>query len=119
LRRLHAVASWLAIVALLIDGMLPSAVSTASRPDLAAPRTLCRAAASVPAPSKQTSTLPIRHCALCAGVIAGLLPSRQGGFYAGFLTSTAHPTLSRSVADASRRIEYAAAQPRAPPVAAS
>jgi len=118
LTRFHACAAWLAIVALLIDGLLPTAVS-AARSDDAAPRALCSAAAGVPPHGKSAPALPARHCALCAGVFVGLLPSRQGRLAARLLASAAPLAVGAAVAATPGRADYAAAQPRAPPRAAS
>jgi len=118
MKRFHAVAAWLAIVALLIDGLLPTAV-TAARPDAATPLALCSAAAGAPLPGKPQPILPVRHCALCAAFFAGLLPSRLGGLAAPRLAGAAHPLISRSLTAAARHTDYSAAQPRAPPPALS
>jgi hypothetical protein len=114
-KRRHTCAAWLAIVALLIDGLLPSAVS-AARP--AAARALCSTAAGDHLPGKPAPGLPPRHCALCAGVVAGLLPSRPGGLVARLLAGAAHPAMIAPAAADPGRPDYAAAQPRAPPIAA-
>jgi hypothetical protein len=117
-KRRNAVAAWLAIIALLIDALLPAAVSAAT-PDAAAPTAMCSAAAGVPSPGRTAPTLPTRHCALCAGVIAALLPSRPGEFAARLLAGAVHPANIKAATAETRHAEYAAAQPRAPPPASS
>jgi hypothetical protein len=114
LKRRNAVAAWLAIVALLIDGLLPTAVSAAI-PDAAAPIAVCSAAAGVPSPGRTAPTLPTRHCALCAGIAVALLPSRPSGLAARLLAGAGHPAIVLTAAVRTRHFEYAAAQPRAPP----
>jgi hypothetical protein len=118
MKRFHACAAWLAIVALLIDGLLPTAVA-AARPDSAAPLALCSAAAGAPPPGKPQPVLPVRHCALCAAFFTGLLPSRLGGLAAPRFAGAAHPLVNRSLTAAARHADYSAAQPRAPPSALS
>jgi hypothetical protein len=120
LRRIHFFAARLAIVAMLIDGLLPTAVSAAVRSGNAGSSVpLCSAVAGAPQPTKEAPVLPARHCALCAACaafVAGLLPTRRGdGFSGPLLIGPAHPTgffLARIVTE---NILYRAAQPRAPP----
>jgi hypothetical protein len=117
LKRCPAYAVWFAIVALLIDGLLPTAVA-AAKPDAAASSVLCSAAAGIPQPAKDAPTLPARHCALCAAFFVGLVPSRPSGLAARRLAGVAHRGAAPSAAGKTGRPQYAAAQPRAPPVAA-
>jgi hypothetical protein len=118
LKRFHPWAAWLAIVALLIDALSPTAIAAAARPDTAAPFALCSGAAGVPQPGKPVPTLPSRHCALCiGGSMAGLLPTRHGGLVVRVLAGAAHPAVALSSGSPIRRPDYAAAQPRAPPLA--
>jgi hypothetical protein len=117
--RFHWSAAWLAIVALLIDGLLPTAVSAAASHDAAAPVALCGATAGDSLPGKHPSTLPTRHCALCAAMSVGLIPGRDGALVAQVFAGTAHPAVTPSVTAPTQRADYASAQPRAPPQATS
>jgi len=118
-KRRHSCAAWLAIVALLIDGLLPTAVSAAATPDApAAPWALCGAAAGDQLPGQHAPSLPQRHCALCAGLVLALLPCRQDGVAARLLADAAHLAAIAPVEAEAARPDYAAAQPRAPPRAA-
>lgn len=124
LRRLHLFAARLAIIALLIDALLPSAVSAAANPGRGAPLlALCGAALGVPLPRKEAPPLPARYCSLCAvssTCTVGLLPSRTGAGPANRLPAgAAHSTILLFVAMVSRPINDGAAQPRAPPSAFS
>ena len=118
MKRVHLIAAWLAIVALLIDGLLPTAVSAAALPDRAAPVALCGAAAGDTAPGRAPPTLPAHRCALCtvcAGWAIGLPPSRAQALTARISAGDARAVIIRSVPYQPRRTAYAAAQPRAPP----
>jgi len=124
LRRLHRFAARLAIIAMLIDGLLPGAVSAAARSAAAPPfMPLCGTAAGAPLPSKDAPVLPMRHCALCtvcSAVAAALPPSRAGGeLISRLLAGLAHPAILFSVAPACGSGGYRAAQPRAPPIVLS
>jgi hypothetical protein len=119
LKRLHFPALWLAILAVLVDGLLPTAVAAATGADHAPPPlALCSSAPGAPLPGKNLPALPIRHCALCATFFVGLLPGRPGALTARRLAGTAHPSIARAFAAADQRADYRAAQPRAPPQAA-
>jgi hypothetical protein len=120
LRRIHLFAARLAIIAMLIDGLLPTAVSAAARVDAtAAALPLCSTATGAPLPAKEAPVLPARHCALCAACaacVASLLPPRQDDGFAGWLLiGSAHPTQALSTRIVTADIFYRAAQPRAPP----
>lgn len=109
---------------MLIDALLPSAVSAAANPGGGTPLLpLCRAALGAPLPRKEAPPLPARHCSLCAvssTCVVGLLPSRTAGGTANRLPAgAAHSAILLSVAMVSRPINDGAAQPRAPPSAFS
>jgi hypothetical protein len=107
-KRRHVCAAWLAIVALLIDGLLPITISAAVRSDAAAvPWALCSTAAGDHLPDKPAP-----------GLVAGLLPSRPGGLLSRRLAGAAHPAMIAPATTDPERPDYAAAQPRAPPIAA-
>jgi hypothetical protein len=114
-KRVHLIAAWLAIVALLIDGLLPTAVSAAALPDRAAPVALCGATAGDTAPGRAPPTLPAHRCALCAVWAIGLLPSRAQALTARISDGDALAVIVRSTPYSARQTAYAAAQPRAPP----
>ena len=124
MRRIHLFAARLAIVAMLIDGLLPTAVSAAVRSGTAALSIpLCSAPTGAPAPAKEAPVLPARHCALCAACaacVAGLPPPRRGnGFIGPLLLGPADLNRAFSARVGTGDIFYRAAQPRAPPTAFS
>jgi hypothetical protein len=114
MKRLRICAAWLAIVALLIDGLLPTAATAAvsGAPGLAA---LCGAATGGPVPAKPLPVLPTRHCALCAAFFTGLLPNRPDGLAKRLLAGAVRAEIRRTAAIAARLGDYPASQPRAPP----
>jgi hypothetical protein len=118
-RRFHRLAAWLAIVALLIDGLLPTTVSAAASRDAGVRLALCSATVGDSLPGKHAPTLPTRHCALCAAMTAGLIPSRDGGLVARLFAGAANPAIAPSVENPTRGANYASAQPRAPPLTTS
>jgi len=92
-------------------------VSAAVQPGAAsAPLALC-GAADGHRPGRQTPPAPPRHCPLCAASAAGLLPGRPGGSLARRLEGDAHPAVIAAAGSRPGRQDYAAAQPRAPPLA--
>jgi hypothetical protein len=114
----HAWAAWLSIVALLIDALLPSAVSAATLAGAAtAPLKLCGAADDGHLPGKQAPPAPLRHCPLCAAYAAGLPPGRPGVALALFTEGDAPLAVSAAAIAPPDHRAYAAAQPRAPPLA--
>lgn len=115
MKRLHRVAVWLAIAALLIGSLLPAAVSAAVPADGAAPPAWC-GAAGAPFPAGPAPSLAARHCALC-GVFVALLSPAPGS--PTIRTDTARFGLAPLLAAAGARQDYPAAQPRAPPRFAS
>ena len=113
----HAALARLAIVALLINALMPAGFAAALAPQepLAASGAFCGAAPGETGPAKQIP--PTRHhCVLClAGAAGGLLPTPQPALlprqYAetateGFLAWQIAPT----------RFAYASARPRGPPI---
>lgn len=118
MKRVHLIAAWLAIAALLIDGLLPTAVSAAALPDRASPFALCGAASGNSLPAHAPSPLPPHRCALCgvcAGWTVGLLPGRAETLTASLAAGDALLTIVGSAHFRTGRSAYAAAQPRAPP----
>jgi hypothetical protein len=75
-KRRHVLPAWIAVLALLIDALLPTAVSAATMSGAPAAAVAPCSAASTP-PAKHDRALPIRHCALCAPVLLGLSPGRS------------------------------------------
>ena len=122
LGRIQLFAARLAIVAMLIDALLPTAVSAAATADAVGPLPLCSAATGAPRPAKDAPALPMRHCALCAAgavCVAGLLPSgHSAGVVERFPIGPAHPAFAIFAPTTPNAI-YRAAQPRAPPTAFS
>jgi hypothetical protein len=111
-------AAWLAIVALLIDAMLPTALAAVPRAGPAGPPlAMCRAGTADPLPAKSAPDLPPRHCALCAVCALALLPARPAALFARRVDGTAHPEVPVAASFGASRHDYAAALPRAPPVA--
>lgn len=122
MKRVHLITAWLAIVALLIDGLLPAAVAAAAQRDNVAPFALCGAATGSSHPDRAPSPVPVHHCtlcAVCAGLAVGLLSNRADGLTARISAGQALPAIVRSASFLPRRPAYAAAQPRAPPEPAS
>lgn len=117
MKRVHLIAAWLAIVALLMNGLLPTAVSAAALQSRAAPFALCGASGdSLPAPAPPA--LPAQHCALCAvwtGGAVGLLPGCAEGLTARISAGNGLPAIAHCVPLQTRPGVYPAAQPRAPP----
>jgi hypothetical protein len=114
---LHRCAAWLAIAALLIDGLLPTAFAAETR--FAPPPALCSAAAGSPQPGRHTPLLPVRHCALCLASLTGLLPSRPVAAATRIRPGTPFPSAALCAAASPGNPNYATAQPRAPPRAVS
>lgn len=118
MRRTHLFTAWLAIVALLLDGLLPTAVSAAATADTLPQLALCSTASGNTLPGQSQPNAPPRHCALCAicaGCVLGLLPSREGGHFVRRLAGAAGLVVPRSMKSGAGRFAYASAQPRAPP----
>lgn len=108
------ISAWVAILAMMIDALLPTTVSAAAAAS-GAPGpiiAICGGAGSVP--GKHEVPLPIRHCALCSGLVFNLTPSRQG-----YLTIRRTIGLARlpvqSCAPRAQRPIRNDVQPRAPP----
>jgi hypothetical protein len=115
-QRRYVFAAWLAIIAVLIDGLLPTAVAAAATSGVpTTPLTLCNAASGDHPPMKHVAGLPPHHCALCGGFIAGLFPTGTNDFFEYILTGALNPTVIASTARRQTRQDYAAALPRAPP----
>jgi hypothetical protein len=111
-------AARLAIVALLIDALLPTALAAAPHGDPAGPLLpLCRAGTADPLPAKSAPDLPPRHCTLCAVCAMALLPVRPPPIFARRVEETAHPAVVVAASLGTTRHDYAVAQPRAPPTA--
>jgi len=120
-KRVHLIAAWLAIVALLIDGLLPTAVSAAALPWRAVPFALCGASGDS-LPAHAPPTLPAHHCALCAvcaGAAVGLLPGCAEGLTARISSGHGLPAIAHAIPLQTRPVVYPTAQPRAPPESTS
>jgi hypothetical protein len=118
-KRWQARVIWLAIVALLIDALLPTAVLAAARVDASfMPLARCGGADGDHLPGGPAPGLPVRHCTLCAGYAVGVLPVRAGGPIARLVAGAADLAVVFSISAAPSRRSYAVALPRAPPLAA-
>jgi len=117
LKRYHSLAAWLAIVALLIDGLLPTAVSAAVGGGAAEHAVLCTATGES-LPGEHAPTLPTRHCALCVVTAVGVFPSGPGAFTR-LLAGAALPAIVPAFAVTAKHLAYASAQSRAPPTMTS
>jgi hypothetical protein len=118
-QRRYIFVAWLAIIAVLIDGLLPTAVPAAATSGVpTTPLTLCNAASGDHPPIKHAPNLSPHHCALCAAFVVGLLPTRSSGFLALFFAGAAHLTIVASIMRYQTRQDYAATLPRAPPLVA-
>jgi hypothetical protein len=116
-KRVYLIAAWLAIVALLIDGLLPAAVSAAALPGRATPFALCGASGGS-LPAHAPPTVPAQHfalCAVCAGATVGLLPGCAEGLTARIPAGNELPAIAHPMSRQTRAVVYPAAQPRAPP----
>ena len=115
--RRHAGRAWLAIFALLIEALMPSAISAASAPGalFAANSALCGAVSGGAGPAKRNPPAP-HHCICClAGTVGGFLPAHApiplpreyaAAVVEQFFTRAAMPA----------RVDYGAARPRGPPI---
>ena len=114
----HAALAWLAILALLVDALLPTAVAAvAGRDPLRAARSIyCGATPNQPSPSKRSPAVP-HHCVFCLVAATGLLPGHAPAVPAPQFAEIAVIPFAVSEA-APKPLAYAAAQPRGPPVAA-
>jgi len=109
--------TWLAILAVLVDALVPTAVSAAAKADpLAAGRIYCGATPSQPNPVKQSPAVP-HHCVFCLAAAIGLLPGYAPAVPAPPLTEIAVAAFAISEA-APKPLANSAAQPRGPPVGA-
>jgi hypothetical protein len=116
-QRRYVFAVWLAIIAVLIDGLLPTALAAAATSGVpTTPLTLCSAASGDHPPVKHAPSLPPHHCALCGAFVAGLLPTGTSDFFRYILTGAVHPTVIASTTRRQTRQDYPAALPRAPPL---
>ena len=116
-RRRRAGLTWLAILALLVDALVPTAVSAVAETDpLAAGRVYCGATPSQPNPVKQTPAVQ-HHCVFCLAAATGLLPGYVPAVSAPPFAAIAVAAFAISEA-APEPAAYSAAQPRGPPVAA-
>ena len=114
-RRRHPGLAWLAILALLIDTLLPTAISAAADASPSATGIYCGATPGKHGPTKQSRTAP-HHCALCLAVTTGLPPGHRVAVLAPRFVEMA--VAAFAVSDAvPEPLAYAAAQPRGPPVA--
>lgn len=116
MKRIDARALWLAIVALLIDALLPTAVVAAAPREAIGRLVLCGAtAAGERQPSNSAPALPSRHCSICA--IAAGPPSQPQGLTEPVESFLIQPAGLPAATNAGI-ISYPDAQPRAPPEAA-
>jgi len=118
LKRCHLLAAWLAIVALLIDGLLPTAVSAAVGRGAAEHAVLCTGAGES-VPGKHAPTLPTRHCALCVVTAVGIFPTGPGAFATRLLAGATLPAIAPGFEVTAKHLAYASAQSRAPPITTS
>ena len=107
--------AWLAILALLIDALLPTALSAAADPSAAATGIYCGAIPGKRGPAKQDQAAP-HHCTFCLAAIAGLAPGHPAAVPAPRLAEIAVASFAISEV-APEPLAYAAARPRGPPLA--
>jgi hypothetical protein len=115
IKRWRGLSAWAAILALLIDALLPTAVSAAAPSGGLAAIPSCSASAPAGVPAKHRAALPVRHCALCAGPVFSLWPARGAPLAPQRLAGAARPTLVAASALPPWRPPLEDAQPRAPP----
>ena len=114
-KRRRAGLAWLAIVSLLIDALLPTAITAAAAPPTPVETVYCGARPGQSGPTKRSPTAP-RHCVLCLTAVAGIAPAPSPGVLApGF----AEIAIVKAVVLAAepKPPDHAATQPRGPPVA--
>jgi len=113
-RRRRSLSAWIAILAMMIDALLPTTVSaSAVIPGAPVPIiAICGGAGS--APVKQDVPLPMRHCTLCCGLVFNLTPSRQEYLTSRRIVGLAHASVQSYAPRAQRPIRNNV-QPRAPP----
>jgi DUF2946 family protein len=105
--------AWIAILAMMIDALLPTTVSAAAASGAPGPSiAICGGAGS--APAKQDVPLPTRHCALCCGLVFNLTPGRHGYLTFRRVVGPAHAVV-QSYAPRPQRPIRNDVQPRAPP----
>ena len=107
--------AWLAIIALLINAFLPTAISAARTHGalIVGNGALCGAAPG--APAKHTSPAP-HHCVLCLAAAAGVVPAHGPTRLPPQYAAVAAPEFpAREPPPA--RLAYGAARPRGPPIA--
>jgi hypothetical protein len=117
-RRRHAGLAWLAVLALLIEALLPTAIAAVAALDPAAAggSLYCGATPAEPGPAKQSRTAP-HHCILCLAATNGLAPGHPPAAPAPRFAEIAVAAFASSEG-LSEPLAYMAAQPRGPPVAA-
>ena len=109
--------AWLAILALLANTLLPSAISaTVGTESTEVAAAFCGGARG-PEPAKGNPAGSDLHCLFCAAPLSGLPPIAGSSFVAA-PGRGGKQRLSGTVSHASGRLAYPTAQPRAPPPAA-
>jgi hypothetical protein len=111
----HPGLTWLAILALLIDALLPTAISAAADAPASATSIYCGSTPGKHGPTKQSPATP-HHCALCLAITTALAPGHLMAVPAPRFAEIAVAGFANSEA-APAPIAYAAPQPRGPPVA--
>ncbi|HVH81311.1 MAG TPA: hypothetical protein VM782_18065 [Stellaceae bacterium] len=116
MKRRHAFTIWVAVVALLIDALLPSAVSAAAASGAEPALALCGGAeGGTSAPVKRVPVLPMRHCALCTAPFTAILTGRNPTFVSRLVAGRAHTRPASILSAPLTAAAYTPAQPRAPP----
>jgi hypothetical protein len=116
-RRRFARIAWLAVVALLLDALLPAALAVAAPLDRQAPNgAYCGAIGHGPGSNRTPATAPRHHCIFCLVAAAGTAPPTVPAM-------TTWPSAALPAGDDLRRhglprqrAAFASAQPRGPPV---
>jgi hypothetical protein len=105
---------WLAVVALLVDALLPVSLEAARGSDpLAAGRLFCGTLPGPSAPAKHNPAAP-HHCVLCLAAISGMPPRHAPALFVPHFAGIA-PAEIAPAATAARPSFLASVQPRGPP----
>jgi hypothetical protein len=112
-RRRNA-ATWIAIVALLINALLPAELAAAMPAPDAIAFGICHGSPAPGLPGGQPADLPVHHCPLCLAVSIALPPRGTPALAAPAVAEASGYPLP-FLAAAQMPVRHPAAQPRAPP----
>ena len=108
--------AWLAIIAILIGGLLPTAVTAVADPGSVSP-IVAFCGGKTGTPAEHPASLPCRHCALCGRIVLSLTPGHGGFLIADHIAYTLIRPLLPPPAALGRPNLCSSSQPRGPPPA--